>query len=70
MTIDERLEILAEHLTTLSGMQIKTEENLQRLEAAQAKADRRLNLLYGITLKIGADFAERLRKLEQDNSGA
>jgi uncharacterized coiled-coil protein SlyX len=57
--IEERHANLAEHVTQLSTM-------MTQLEKVQEKTDKRINRLFEITLRIGADFAERLRKLEED----
>jgi hypothetical protein len=72
MNIDERLERLTERHEALTlNVELLTRDigdlkkTVDRLVEAGERTDKRLNLLYDITLHIGADFAERLRRLEE-----
>jgi len=76
MTVDERLEKLLERheaLTQTVEMIGHRVEDLTLivtdLAKTQARLDNRIDRLYNVTLKIGADFYTRLLKLEKD-SGA
>ena len=71
-TIDERLDGISQALEIVSGMQHdaerrfeRVEQSLEKLEKMQQRTDKRINALLTITLKIGADFAERIKKLEE-----
>jgi archaellum component FlaC len=66
MTIDERIEKLTERHEALAQTVESLTHDVEILLESQKRADKRINSLYVITLKIGADFAERLRKLEED----
>jgi len=70
--IEERHASLAQQVTILSEMQVQTERELQELKRMQEKTDKRINRLFEITLRIGADFATRLNRLEkgEDDSAA
>jgi len=70
--IEERHANLAQQVTILSEMQVQTERELQELKRMQEKTDKRINRLFEITLRIGADFATRLNRLEkgEDDSAA
>ena len=63
--IEEKHANLAQQVTILSEMQVRTEKKLEQLERMQEKTDKRINRLFEITLRIGADFATRLNRLEQ-----
>jgi hypothetical protein len=65
MTIDERLERLTERHEALTQHVEALTHTVEQLTQAEQRSDKRLNRLYEITLRIGADFAERLRKLEE-----
>jgi prefoldin subunit 5 len=67
LTIDERLDRLTERHEALTESVESLARTVQALTQSQQRTDRRLNLLYSITLHIGADFAERLRKLEEQD---
>jgi len=74
MTIDERLEklterheALAQTVEVLRDLQLKNEESIARLIASSDRLDKRIDRLYNITLKIGADFYDRLLKLERES---
>ncbi|MBV8630464.1 MAG: hypothetical protein JOZ83_06035 [Silvibacterium sp.] len=76
MTIDERLEKLTERheaLTlTVENLEHRLEQqaaNIDKLIAAQAKTDRRIDRFYTATLRLGADLASRLQKLEDLRDG-
>ena len=56
--IEEKHKNLAEHVGTLT-------DSLVRLEEIGERTDRRINRLFSITLRIGADFAERIKALEE-----
>lgn len=58
--IEERHANLAMHVDTLMRMHV---ENERRME----KTDIRINRLFDITVRIGADFSERIRNLEKRN---
>lgn len=65
MTVEERLALIEErhanlamHVDTLTRMHMETETRMQR-------TDDRIDRLFTITLKIGADFAERIKALEE-----
>jgi hypothetical protein len=66
-TIDERIDALTTSMElfqhSLEDLRTVQEQTDKRLE----ETDRRISRLYGITLRIGADFAERLRKLELED---
>ena len=57
MTIDERIEAIAQHVELLGRMQIKTEEELQ-------KTNRGLNRLRKYALLIASDHEARIAGLE------
>jgi len=65
MSIDERLERLTERHEALTLTVESLSHTVHELVDEARRIDKRLNLLYEITLHIGADFAERLRKLEE-----
>jgi chromosome segregation ATPase len=73
MTIDERLERLTERHEALTMTVEDLTRNVDKLEHAvetladsQRRAEKRFNRFEAIVLRLGADFAERLRKLEED----
>lgn len=79
MTVEERIALieekhaaLAEHVTNLTIMMEAAErrseemdKRMDRLEAFGEKTDQRINRVLDVTLRIGADLSERLRKLEE-----
>jgi hypothetical protein len=67
-TIDERLSNIATQVETLTLMQVETENRLQRLEENGQRLDKRIDRLFTITLRIGADFAERIKALEDEDA--
>lgn len=66
-TIDERLSNIATQVETLTRMQVETENRLQRLEENGQRLDKRIDRLFTITLRFGADFAERIKALEDED---
>jgi len=66
--IEERHVNLAQHVTQLSGMMDRLEQLMEKTDQRMAKTDKRISRLYDVTLRIGADFAERLRKLEEQDA--
>ena len=67
--IEQRHADVAQHVTILTEMQERAEKRTEEIDKRMLKTDKRINRLYEITLRIGADFAERLRKLEQGEEG-
>jgi hypothetical protein len=61
MTPEERINTIAEHVDTATKM-------LVELQDMEKRTDRRINRLFEITLRIGADFAERIQALEKKGS--
>jgi uncharacterized protein YlxW (UPF0749 family) len=57
-SIEEKHQNLAQHVDTLT-------KSLVRLEEMGERTDKRINRLFSITLKIGADFAQRIQALEE-----
>ena len=73
MTIDERLDRLTERHEALTMTVEHLAHNVDRLEhvveaiaESQRRAEKRSNRFEAIVLRLGADFAERLRRLEED----
>jgi len=69
MTIDERLERLTERHEALTQHVEALTQTVDLLTQAEQRSDKRVNRLYEVTLRIGPDFAERLRKLEERDGG-
>jgi chaperonin cofactor prefoldin len=66
MTIDERLDRLTERHEALTMTVERLEHVVETLAESQRRAEKRFNRFEAIVLRLGADFAERLRKLEED----
>jgi peptidoglycan hydrolase CwlO-like protein len=70
MDIDKRIEALTTSMElfqhSLEDLRNSVNDLKEVQQKTDEKTDRRISRLYGITLRIGADFAERLRKLEQE----
>jgi hypothetical protein len=64
MTIDERLEIIAQHLQTVTEMQVRHEETFTRLETNISRMEVGLNRLRKYALIIAADHESRIATLE------
>lgn len=64
-TIDERLESLTQSVELLTHDTHELQATVKQLAEMQEKTDKRIRNLLTITLNIGADFAERLKKLEE-----
>lgn len=67
MTIDEKLKVLAEHVDTLTGMQIESERRIQELLAVSAQLERSMVRLVNIAVSHEDrldDHDQRLEKLE------
>jgi hypothetical protein len=63
-TIDERIDALTTSMELFQHSLEDLREKQKQDDEKQQRLDRRISRLYAITLRIGADFAERLRKLE------
>jgi SPX domain protein involved in polyphosphate accumulation len=70
-TIDERIDALTTSMElfqhSLEDLREKQKQDDEKQQRFNDRLDRRISRLYGITLRIGADFAERLRKLELED---
>ena len=66
MTVDERLERLTERHEALTQTVESLAHTVHELANSVGRLDGRVKLLFEITLRIGADFAERLRRLEAE----
>jgi hypothetical protein len=64
MTIDERIEAIAQQVELLGGMQLKTEEHLQLAIEELQKTNRGLNRLRKYALLIASDHEARIAGLE------
>jgi hypothetical protein len=62
MTIDERIEAIAQQVELLGQMQLKTEDELQRTNRSLNRMGRGLNRLYA--LLIASDHEARIGALE------
>jgi hypothetical protein len=78
MTIDERLEALAQHVEVMQSMQLETEKSVQQLAATQQETQaqlkrltREVRLFRSFVLSMGANLEARVLYLEsQTDEGA
>ena len=63
-SIEERLTALAETVQILAGMQVKTEESLQRLEATVDRLTQTVDRAFNQIANILSSHEERLDDLE------
>jgi archaellum component FlaC len=65
VTPEERFNLIEENLAQVSVNLTTASKLLVELDERTARTDERINRLFTITLKIGADFAERIKALEE-----
>lgn len=64
MTIDERLEALAQHVEVMASMQMETEKRQQETQTQLKRLTREVRLFRHFVLSMGANLESRLLNLE------
>jgi hypothetical protein len=64
MTIDERLEALAQHVEVMATMQLESEKRQQEIQQQLKRLTREVRLFRHFVLSMGANLESRVLNLE------